>query len=241
MFQRRVFSRIVLGAGVCLAFALPFLRAAESGEGADTQQILTRYLSARRTQRDSLRGVEMQVKIVAKLPRLEKQGTLKALRRISKLGKITYKALGFSGDSTIKDEIIARYLSAESQSPETAITPVNYKFKYRGRANQDGRLVQIFQITPRKKRVGMFKGELWLDAETAMPVRESGRLVKTPSVFLKKVEFVNEYEIQNGVAIPKRFESKADVRIFGRAELNVDFSNFSRAETTDELTTSSNR
>jgi hypothetical protein len=241
MFQRRVLSRIAFFAGAYLAFALPSVRAAESGEDANTQEILTRYLSARQTQREALRGAEMQVKIVAKLPRLEKQGTLKALRRISKLGKITYKALGFSGDSTIKDEVISRYLAAETQSPETAITPVNYKFKYKGRWQREGMMVHVFQISPRKKRVGMFKGELWLDPETAMPVRESGRLVKTPSMFLKKVEFVNEYEIQNGIAIPKRFESKADVRIFGRAELNVDFSNFSRQETTDELTSSSNR
>ncbi len=241
MVQRRVFSGAVIFAGAYLALALPFLRAAEPGDDTDTQQILNRYLSARQTQRNALRGAEMQVSIVAKLPRLEKQGTLKALRRISKLGKITYKALGFSGDSTIKDEVISRYLAAEVQSPETAITPVNYKFKYKGQWQREGMMVHVFQITPRKKRVGMFKGELWLDAATAMPVRESGRLVKTPSVFLKKVEFVNEYEIQNGIAIPKRFESKADVRIFGRAELNVDFSNFSRAETTDELTSSSNR
>jgi hypothetical protein len=241
MFKRRVVRRVFIVGGAFCAFALPFLRAAEPGDEPDTQQILGRYLSARQTQREALRGAEMQVKIVAKLPRLEKQGTLRALRRISKLGKITYKALGFSGDSTIKDEVISRYLAAEAQSPETAITPVNYKFKYKGRSQREGTMVHVFQITPRKKRVGMFKGELWLDPETAMPVRESGRLVKTPSVFLKKVEFVNEYEIQNGVAIPKRFESKADVRIFGRAELNIDFSNFSRAETTEELTTSSNR
>jgi hypothetical protein len=49
-----------------------------------------------------------------------------------------------------------------------------------------------------------------------------------PSVFLKKVEFTREYEIHDGVAIPKHLESKADVRLVGRAELNMDFSNFSK-------------
>ena len=74
-----------------------------------------------------------------------------------------------------------------------------------------------FQVSPRRKAVGLFHGELWLDAETALPLRESGRFVKSPSVFLKKIEFVREYQIQNGVAIPKHIESKADVRVFGRA------------------------
>lgn len=242
MVQRRRIGRGVLFACAYLALGVPFFATAEeSGDAVETQQILTKYLSARETQEETLRGAQMQVSIRAKLPRLEKQGTLKALRRISKLGKITYKALGFSGDSTIKSEVIARYLTAESQSPENAITPANYKFKYRGVSQRDGQLVHVFQVAPRKKRVGMFKGELWLDAKTGMPVREAGRLVKTPSVFLKKVDFVNEYEIQDGVAIPKRFQSTADVRVFGRAELDIDFSNFTKQEITDELTAGANR
>jgi hypothetical protein len=224
-----------------LALAAPFSNGAEAAEDVETQVILNKYMTARATQEETLRGAEMQVNIMAKLPRLEKQGTLRALRRISKLGKITYKALGFSGDSTIKNEVITRYLTAEAQAPETAITPVNYKFKYKGLSQRNGTMVQVFQISPRAKRVGLFKGELWLDAKTDMPVREAGRLVKTPSMFLKKVDFVNEYEIQDGVAIPKSFQSTADVRVFGRAELKVDFTNFTRQENTDELNDSSNR
>ena len=94
--------------------------------------------------------------------------------------------------------------------------------------------VHIFQLTPRRKAVGLFHGELWLDADTALPVRESGRFVKSPSMFLKKIEFVREYQIQDGVAIPKHIESTADVRIIGRAELSIDFSNFTRQEIADE-------
>ena len=241
MIARRVFGRAAILACAYLALAGALVSASESGGDPETQEILNKYMAARETQKQALRGAQMQVDIDAKLPRLEKQGTLKALRRISKLGKITYKALGFSGDNTIKNEVITRYLAAESEAPENAIVPANYKFKYKGEAQRDGQNVQVFQVTPRKKRVGMFKGELWLDAATAMPVREAGRLVKTPSVFLKKVDFVNEYEIRNGIAIPKRFQSTADVRVFGRAELNVDFSNFTRQENADGLAASSNR
>jgi len=130
--------------------------------------------------------------------------------------------------------VITRYLAAESESSNTAISPANYKFKYKGQIESNGLAVRVFQITPRRKVVGMFRGELWLDAATAMPVRESGRLVKTPSVFLKTVDFVQEYEIRDGVAIPKHFQSTADVRVFGRAELDVNFSNFTRQEIADD-------
>jgi hypothetical protein len=207
---------------------------ADVGSDDASLEIVTKFLDATRTQQEILRGAQMEVDINAKLPKLEKSGKLRALRRISRLGQITYKALGFSGDSTIKQEVITRYLAAESASRDSgsiAITPANYKFKYKGAAEQDGREVRVFQITPKKKRIGLFRGELWLDAETGMPVREAGQFVKNPSVFLKKVAFVQDFELQDGVAIPKHFQGTVDTRLVGRAELSIDFSNFSRGDT----------
>jgi hypothetical protein len=211
-------------------------------EESESQQLVEKYLEAARTQSEALRGVQMEVNFDARLPKLEKQGRLKALRKISKLGMITYKALGFSGDNMIKSQVIARYLDGETQSRNIAITPDNYKFKLKGAANWDGRRVYVLQVTPRRKEVGLFHGELWLDADTSMPVREAGRFVKSPSVFLKKIEFVRDYEIQDGVAIPKHVESKADVRMFGPAELTIEYTNFSRTELADDdLPDASNR
>lgn len=205
-----------------------------------TAQILDNYLSAYRSQHDRLRGVQMDIKIDAKLPGLEKQGTLWALRKISRLGQITYNALRFSGDNTVKKDVIARYLQAEkeAQFEETgslAITPANYRFKYRGLWNIDGRQVQVFQLTPRRKMVGLFKGDLWIDAKTYLPIRESGRFIKNPSVFLKRVEFVRDFRIQDGLAIPSHIESQIDTRVFGRAELSISFSNFAWEESADTV------
>src|SRR5436305_14233117 len=79
-------------------------------------EIVSRYLDATRTQQAALRGAQMEVDIDAKLPRLAKQGKLRALRKISKVGQITYRALGFSGDTTVKQEVITRYLQAQSDA-----------------------------------------------------------------------------------------------------------------------------
>ena len=101
---------------------------------ADCRPIVDRYVDATHTQQLALRDVQMEVDIDAKLVKLQKQGRLQALRSISKIGRITYKALGFSGDNTVKQEVIARYLSAESEGRDNgsiSITPANYKFKYK--------------------------------------------------------------------------------------------------------------
>ncbi len=206
-----------------------------AGEGADdpeTTKIINKYLTATQAPSNTLRGVSMEVEISASVPELQKHGKLHALQNISKLGQITYKVLGFQGDDTVKKDVIARYLSAEQQSQSDnrmAVTPANYKFKFKGEMTRNGRSVDILQITPRKKAIGLFKGELWVDAETGMPVREIGLFVKSPSVFLKKIAFIRDYEMQGSVSIPAHIESTVDTRIAGRAELEISFSNFTQS------------
>ena len=199
---------------------------------------MDRYLTATQGQQTNLRGGTMEVEIEAEVPKLQKHGKLHALRNISKLGKITYRMLGFSGDNTVKKEVIARYLSAEAQAQaesSRSITPDNYKFKYKGVRDNDGRPVYVLQVSPRHKEVGLFKGELWLDAQTYLPLRESGRFVKNPSIFLKKMEFVRTYEIQDGISAPQRIESRVETRLFGPVVLSVNFGKFSKEPDTDSV------
>ena len=194
------------------------------------EAVVDTYAAISREQGERLRGASMEVEIEASLPQLQKQGRLRALRRISRLGRITYEAIRFEGDKTVKSNIIVRYLAAEAEAQSgdeslLAVTPANYKFKYKGHSGEGENQIYIFQLTPRKKRVGLFKGELWIDAATCLPVRESGRLVKTPSVFLKRVEFVREYYIRGGVAVPLQIASTVETRLVGRAEVTVHFRN----------------
>jgi len=226
----RLFLRIV----PVLFFLGVTVRAEPATAPLPETEMVSHYLSAAREQQSLLRGASIEVEIDAEVPNLNKKGKLHALKKISKLGLITYHALGFDGDNSVKKEVIARFLASEVQQAQSGadlgITPANYKFKYRHSQELDGRKVLVIQLTPRKKEVGFFKGELWLDAYTFMPVRESGRWVKTPSVFLKKMEFVRFYDIQNGVAVPQRLESRADTRLFGPVMLKINFGKVSYQE-----------
>jgi hypothetical protein len=206
----------------------------------DADQVVDHYLDASKVQQEALRGVQMDVDIDAQLPKLKQKGKLKLLRIVSRVGKITYKKLGeFVGDPTVKNEVIERYLAAEQEGRENgsmAITRANYKFKLKRKFMQPDQLTQadqkvyVFELTPKKKKLGLFKGELWLDGSTGMPLRESGELVKNPSLFLKKVEFVRDYEIQNGVSVPVQIKSTVDTRLVGTAELTINFSNYTHQD-----------
>lgn len=227
-----------------VVLSLPLVLAAGGAPEADagdsvSEAILDHYLSNTQAQQTSLRGLQMDMEIDASLPKLQKSGKLQALRSISKLGQITYQGLRFIGDQTIKNDVIVRYLTAEKQSQDISqmsLTPKNYKFKYKGMAERNEHLVHVFQVSPKKKMVGLFKGELWVDASTYLPVRESGRFVKNPSVFLKKIEFVRDYEIRDGLAFPKHIESTVDTRFWGPAQMSINFTNVSRHEDDNQVT-----
>lgn len=197
--------------------------------------VMSRYQDAIQRQQDVMKDVSMEVTMEASIPKLKKHGRLNALRRISTLGKITYKVLGFAGDDTVKKEVMARYMTAEveaaqSQRNAIGITPANYNFKYKGLNLRSDRQVHIFELKPKEKRLGLFKGELWVDATTFLPVREQGQLVKNPSVFIKKMEFSRDYEIVDGIAWLAHMESRTDTRIVGRAELHISYTNFHRQQ-----------
>lgn len=206
--------------------------AAVEAAGSPDEAIVQNYVMAERSQDALAKGASMDVDIQASLPRLKKEGRFQALRRISPLGLITYEKRRFEGDATVRNQVILRYLNAEAEaqrkpSPDLAVTPDNYKFKFKGPDTLDGRSVYVFDVKPRKKRQGLFKGQLWVDAATYLRVQEAGRLVKNPSIFVKKIAFVRKYDIRDGVSVPLAVESVVVTRLVGKAELNIAFSNYS--------------
>jgi len=166
------------------------------------------------------------VEIEASLPGLAKTGRMRAIRRLLPFGKPEYQVLEVTGDATVKRQVIVRYLSADIKaaaipSSLVAVTPANYRFRYKGAVPTGGSVAYIFLITPRKKREGLIKGELWLDGDTGAVVRQSGYLVKRPSVFVKRVDVTRETTLRDGIADTRVTHLSIETRMVGRAELNI--------------------
>jgi len=201
-----------------------------------SNEVVEKYVQAATGHENS--ALSMEVNISASVPKLNQHGQLHARRVISRVGRITYRVLGFQGSNTVKTQIIARYLQAEQQgqsSGHLAITPVNYKFKLKGlRTTVSGENVYVLALTPRRRETGLFRGELWVDSHSYLPVYERGRLVKNPSIFFKKVDFERAFVIQGGAAVPQYMNSTISTRLVGKVELDVSYSNFTEAADIDD-------
>jgi len=166
------------------------------------------------------------IEIEASLPKLEKAGSLRAIRHLSQFGQPEYQVLEIAGDQTVKQQVIARYLSADVRSAaippsSVAITPANYRFRYKGAVRTRETVAYAFFITPRKKREGLIQGELWIDGDTGAAVRQAGYLVKRPSVLVKRVDVTRETALSEGIAGMRVTHLTIDTRLFGRAELTI--------------------
>ena len=170
--------------------------------------------------------------ITASVPGLNKQGRLSAIRDVGESERSEYAITEQQGDSIVLARVIVPYLMAQRQVEDlplssALITPQNYKFRYVGRVDVGDGAAHMFQITPRKRRAGLIRGELWIDSMTGAPVLVAGRFVKTPSIstssinLLRELTFVREITLVDGHPFARTTHTSIQTRSVGRADLTI--------------------
>jgi hypothetical protein len=166
------------------------------------------------------------VEIDASLPGVAQQGKMQAVREIGSSERSEYRVVRLEGDSTVRQQVIARYLDAEEQAEAlphatVAVTPANYKFRYVGSVRSNEAVAYIFDISPRKKRTGLIEGQIWIDSATGIAVRQAGRFVKRPSVFIRRIVVTRETNLRDGIPSIRVTHLAVETRLVGRAELTI--------------------
>jgi hypothetical protein len=205
------------------AIPLPHSGKSDAREAA-AFQALERYWSEAGS-RASTAETAVPFRIDAELPKLHKRGVLRGVKVITGAGRIVYTQLHFVGDNLIRSAVIARFLSADTKlktgGEEVEIAPNNYRLSYKGTVDYGHRTAFVFVTRPKRKGAGLFKGELWIDAETARPLREWGEFVKSPSTFLHHVYFVRDYASSSADPAVRRIIIRLQAAFAGPVELTM--------------------
>src|SRR5215468_796378 len=165
--------------------------------------------------------------IHAELPDTSQQGEYQLQRRFEAPHTLQFTPVHYTGDGFVKNNIITRLLQTEvdhvqkDDPTQTAITAANYKFSYRGLSRVNNRTVHVYQVKPHKKRPGLFKGRVYLDAHNGSLVRAEGSIVKSPSFFVKHVDFCQDYTDVQSFTLPSHIHSVAKARIVGRTIVDI--------------------
>ena len=168
----------------------------------------------------------------AQLPDSAQRGRLKVRRIFAAPRSLTFQVIDFAGDNFIKSNVIGRLLQSEvdhvqkEEGTKVAITDANYRFSYKGIEVFDGRALYAYNVKPVQKRPGLFKGRIYLNPEDGSLARAEGTLVKSPSIFVKKIRFVQDYNEVGGFSLPVHIHSVAETRVAGRAVVDIIHSDY---------------
>ena len=193
---------------------------------------LDAYLSRAEHQNTRLGAYTAETVIEADLPEVQQHGEYQLQRTYSAPNIMKFKAVRFEGDGSVKTNVISRLLTSEVQNVEkndgalTAINASNYKFNYRSDDQIGGRVVHVYAVKPHDKRVGLFKGHIFVDVSTGTLVRAEGEFVKSPSVFVKDIEFVQDYDDFGAFTLPTHLHTSAKAKIYGKTVVEVDNRNY---------------
>jgi len=155
-----------------------------------------------------------------------RRGWLDAITEYSSETGFRYEVTAEGGSDCIRSRVLKAVLDGEREAiaqgtaARFSLTPMNYAFQPNG-IGTDG-LANIL-LSPRRKEEVLVSGMMALNATDGALVRLQGRLVKSPSFWVKNVDIVRTYQRIDGIVVPVTLESKAQVRFLGDATLRMTY------------------
>jgi hypothetical protein len=191
------------------------------------EQALQAFLNHDRWQALTLQGCTDNTLVVAVLPDAAQRGVFELQRAFVAPRSLKYKPVNFTGDTFVKSEVVSRMLQAEvdhvekNDRSQTALTEANYKFSYKSEQKLDEHEIYMYQVKPRHKKAGLFKGHIYLDVHNGNLTRSEGSIVKPSSFFVRKIEFVQDYVEIHHFIFPVHLHTTAHLRVLGRVIFDV--------------------
>lgn len=191
------------------------------------ERALSAYETGLRTQSGELAGYTATTVIDAELPESAQKAEFELKQHYVAPSVLEFTPLRSTGDKFVKSNVIVRLLQSEAdhvhkrEQSQTAIASDNYKFSYKGTSELNGVPVHVYDVKPRQKRVGLFKGKIYLESSNGHLLRAQGTIVKSPSFFIKKIRFSQDYTTVAGFTLPAHIHSEADTRLVGKAIVDI--------------------
>jgi hypothetical protein len=209
---------------VTLCTCLLVLVAGAGAASFDTDATLQQFLT--RTE-PPIQSYEAHRLMRARNGRFKKEAWLEALTRLDPQNGFTYEVTSSGGSSYIINRVLIPALKGEAEmlrnrDPErNGLTEENYAFAPASPLDGEAPEEVSIALKPRRKHILLVDGLLYLSPRDGDLLRVEGRLSKSPSFWVSRVEVVRRYARIKGVRVPVEFESTAHVRIAGRSEMQI--------------------
>ncbi len=132
------------------------------------------------------------------------------------------------GSRIVRALVFRRLMESEADAAagrprrDSSISPENYDLRLVGQEDVDGYKCFVVEAVPKRRDKYLFEGTIWIDAREFAIVRIAGRPAKAPSFWVKRADFVRQYQKRGEFWLPAREETIIHLRIYGKRILTID-------------------
>jgi hypothetical protein len=144
----------------------------------------------------------------------------------------TFKLLSETGSKLLIKHVLLKLLESEEEAQEERnrkaleLSPANYEFKLETTEHTLAGVFYVLEVKPRKKTKYVYSGKIWVDARDFAVARMDGSPATNPSFWVSHVEIQYQWSKIDGFWLPVHNYSVTNVRMGGRAVLNVSYSDY---------------
>jgi hypothetical protein len=213
--------RLALLLALCAAFRVWIAASDEAPAGRSL--LIDRFLVRAEPPLERYEGRRV---MLARNARFKKEAWLKVEVQFNRTTGFTYHLVASGGSSLVLRRVLIPSLEEEAElwrrgDPDRyGLTVHNYEFA--GTAPADGIAWNEtpIAIRPRRPHHLLVNGLLVLSDEGDL-LRVQGRLAKSPSFWVSRVDVVRRYGRLQGVRVPLELETVAHVRFAGQSEMRI--------------------
>ncbi len=140
----------------------------------------------------------------------------------------SFETLCEEGSGTVRNLVFKKLIESEVETAagrshrDSSITPANYSFRVAGEEDLDGRHYFVVEAVPTRKDKYLFEGKIWIDSVDFAIAKIVGHPARNPSFWIRRVEFVRQYQKVGDFWLPFEDESTTQLKIFGTKILTIE-------------------
>ncbi len=144
----------------------------------------------------------------------------------------TFTSTSRNGSGFVRHHVFQQLMKDEknraqvNKDPDSLITPDNYTLEVIGMDKIGSSDCSVVHLVPKRRETDLFEGKIWIDNQDFAVVKIVGHLAKSPSFWIKQVDFVRNYQKIDSFWLLSREEAVSVVRIFGTETLSVDYQKY---------------
>lgn len=198
------------------------------GRGIDEERIFSELVDRNRVRAENLLEYSADRRYQVSNPSGKLHAKVDGRMEFHAPGTKVFQVTSEQGSGIVRRLALMPLISSEIRAAagqdrhDSAITPANYRLELIGEEAVGPYRCYLLRAIPKRVDKYLFEGRVWVDEDDFAVVRIEGRPAANLSFWIKRAEFVRQYQKIDGFWLPQKDETAVEVRIYGKKILAIE-------------------